>query len=208
MENNLSIYEKTYQNYLGQLREIDFNSISEKLEIKVEANEAIIPLFGKPHRISVTGIVDPSGKQPSFDVCVILCKYILLCPHRTPKENEWVSFRGLKDSGPLINYFTNDVEQAISSHFEGHLKDLKQTSKFLGGYPPDLEVAYDLAMQFGALPKVPVVLLFNDTDDEFPVKCSVLFEKRAEKYIDAECIAIVGRLLFNNLKKQDQPPLP
>lgn len=202
MENNLSIYEKTYRNYLDQLREIDFDSINEKLGIKVETSEVIIPLFGKPYRVSSTGIKDASGQQPSFDICVILCKYILLCPHITPEENEWVTFRGLKDSGPLINYFANDVERAISSHFEGKLKALEEASRSLGGYPPDLEVAYSLVMQFNALPRVPVVLLFNDADDEFPAKCSVLFEKRAEKYIDAECIAISGRLLFTFLKKK------
>ncbi len=65
----------------------------------------------------------------------------------------------------------------------------------------NIEVNYDLSMQFDALPRVPVMLLFNDADDEFPAKSSVLFERRAEKYLDAECLAMVGRLLFTYLKK-------
>jgi hypothetical protein len=43
-------------------------------------------------------------------------------------------------------------------------------------------------------------MLYNDTDDEFAAKCSVLFERRAEAYLDAECLAMVGRLLFTSLK--------
>jgi hypothetical protein len=55
-------------------------------------------------------------------------------------------------------------------------------------------------MQFNALPKIPVLMLFNDTDDEFPAQCAVLFERRAEKYLDMECLAMVGMLLFEYLK--------
>jgi hypothetical protein len=57
-------------------------------------------------------------------------------------------------------------------------------------------------MQFDALPKVPLLLLFNDQDDEFPAQCGVLFEKRTEKFIDMECLAMVGMLFFEYLKKE------
>ena len=71
----------------------------------------------------------------------------------------------------------------------------------LGGYPPALEVQYDFAMQFDALPMIPLILLFNDLDEEFPATCSMLFQSRIEKYLDAECIAMLGRQLFFQLKK-------
>jgi hypothetical protein len=55
-------------------------------------------------------------------------------------------------------------------------------------------------MQFNALPKIPVLLLFNDADEEFPAQCAVLFERRAENFLDMECLAMVGMLLFEYLK--------
>jgi hypothetical protein len=45
-----------------------------------------------------------------------------------------------------------------------------------------------------------MLLLFNDKDDEFPAQCSVLFEKRAEKFLDMECLAMVGMHFFEYLK--------
>jgi hypothetical protein len=201
MQTEETVFEKTYQNYLEQLREISFESIAHHLGAKIEGKRLKIPLFIKEHTVSVEGIADASGKKPAHDICVILCKYILRCPHTTPKEHQWVSFRNFKDSGPLINYFTNDVERAIGSYFSGRLNDLKKASNMLGGYPADLEVKYDLAVQFDALPKIPVMMLYNDVDEEFSAKCSVLFESRAEKYLDAECIAMVGWQLSNHLKK-------
>ena len=199
-----TVFERTYEDYLAQVSGIDFNSVKQKLGVEAERNEAIIPLFGKPHKVSENGITDPSGKQPTLDICVILCKYLLLCPDVFPKEKEWVSFRGLKDSGPLTSYFANDVERAIAAHFNGRLGDMKNACRTLKGYSPDIEVSYDLSMQFDALPQVPVVMLFNDADDEFPARSSVLFERRAENYLDPECLAMLGRCLFTYLKKAVQ----
>jgi hypothetical protein len=196
-----SVYEKTYRHYIARIAGIDLESIDRKLGVEVEGNEIIIPLFGKSYRASGSGITDPSGKRPSLDICVICCKYLLMCPDVYPVKKEWVSYRGLKDSGPLTVYFANDVERAISGLFSGRIENLRQAGENLRGYPPDIEVSYDLSMQFDALPKVPVILLFNDKDDEFPAKSSVLFERRAEDYLDPECLAMVGRLLFTYLKK-------
>ena len=195
------VFEKTYKDYIAQVAGINFESIAQKLGVHAEGNDVTIPLFGKPHKVSETGITDPSGNQPSLGICVICCKYLLMCPDIYPIEKEWVSFRGLKDSGPLTVYFANDVERAISGYFAGRLNDMKEACKRLGGYSPGMEVNYDLSMQFDALPEVPVILFFNDADEEFPAKSSVLFEKRSEDYLDPECLAMVGRLLFTYLKK-------
>jgi hypothetical protein len=47
---------------------------------------------------------------------------------------------------------------------------------------------------------VPLLLLFDDVDEEFPAQCKVLFERRSEHYLDPECLAIIGRLLNGFLK--------
>lgn len=195
------VFEKTYQDYLKQIAAIDPTSIEQILGVRVEGREITIPLFGIPHKVSEKWIADPSGRQPSLDICVILCRYILLCPGVEPKAQEWVSFRDFKDSGPLTVFFLNDVERAIANCLTGNLDNMKKAGKTLGGYRPGIDVTYDLAMQFDALPKVPLFLLFNDADEEFPAKSSVLFERRAESYLDPECLAMLGRLLFTSLKK-------
>jgi len=201
MKSKAAVFKTTYTDYIAQVAGIDLRSIEQKLGVRIEGNDVIIPLFGKPYKITKNDIAAPSEKRPSLDICVILCKYLLLCPDVYPREKEWVSFRDLKDTGPLTTYFANDVAGAITSYFVGKLDGLKEAGKNIGGYPPDFEVAYDLFMQFDALPRVPVILLFNDADDEFPAQSSVLFERRAEKYLDPECLAMAGRLLFTCLKE-------
>lgn len=77
----------------------------------------------------------------------------------------------------------------------------------LGGYQPLIKLSYELSVQFNPLPKVPLLLLYNDADDEFPANCSILFERRAEKYLDAECLAILGMLLSVYLRKRIEKEL-
>ena len=201
METEETVFEKNYKDYLAQIENISLKSIALNLGGKVQGCVIEIPLFGENYEVSSAGIIGPAGKTPTYDICVILSKYLLLCPDEPPKQDEWVSFRDLKDSGPLINYFSNDVENSIAAYFKGKLDGLRKASKALSGYPPDLDVRYDIAMQFDALPRIPVIIFFNDADEEFSEKCSVLFEKRAERYLDAECIAMLGREFFRHLKR-------
>jgi hypothetical protein len=204
MEGEETVFDRNYEDYLAQLENIPVESIAPNLGGKVENGVIRIPLFGINYDVSVSGITDPYGNKPTYDVCVVLSKYLLLCPEAPQKCAEWVSFRDFKNSGPLTNYFNNDVERSIASYFKGDIEGLKKSGKSISGYRPNLDVNYDFTMQFDALPKIPVILLFNDADEEFSAKCSVLFERRAEKYLYAECIAMLGWQLFNHLRKADK----
>lgn len=201
MTTKSSVFMETYQNYLHQIAEIDLDSRSEKLGGRVEENQMIISFFGEPYRISGRGIKDPSGNQPVMGISVVFCKYLLLCPEIPSLDTEWVSYRDFKDAAPLAGSFSNHTEGAIAHNFSGRLDELERACKKLGGRSPDLDLSYQLIRKLYPLPKVPVLLLFDDADEEFPAQCKVLFERRAEQYLDPECLAILGRLLFDALNK-------
>jgi len=196
------VYEQTYKDYLNRIAELDFSFIADTLGIKVVGDEAVVPFFGKRYRVSKKAITDPDGKQPHLSICVILCKYLLMCPLIEPLGGNWMAFKDFKDAAPLVNAFSNTVAGPMAETFSGRVPELEKCGKKMGGYPPGEEFPYDLCMQFDALPKVPLLLLFNDMDDEFPAQCGVLFEKRTEKFIDMECLAMVAMLFFEYLKKE------
>lgn len=204
MAEKSAVFEQTYEDYLTQIAELDFNFIAPTLGAQIDGNDIIIPFFGKPCRISPHGIADSSGKKPHLSICVILCKYLLMCPLIEPLGGNWMAFKDFKDAAPLIQAFSNTVTRPIAEIFSGRLSELAESSQKLGGYPPVEEFPYDLCIQFDALPKVPLLLLFNDRDDEFPAQCGVLFEKRTEKFIDMECLAMVGMLLGEYLKQANR----
>ena len=202
MAEKSKIFEQTYEDYLSQIAGLDFNFIADTLGVKVDGDDVIIPFFGKRYRVSKKAITDPDGKQPQLSICVILCKYLLMCPLIEPLGGNWMAFKDFKDAAPLVNAFSNTVAGPMAETFSGRVPELEKCGKKMGGYPPGEEFPYDLCMQFDALPKVPLLLLFNDMDDEFPAQCGVLFEKRTEKFIDMECLAMVAMLFFEYLKKE------
>ncbi len=200
MNEKSSVFEETYANYLARIADLDFIKIAERLGAEMAGDQLMIPFFGLPHRISNQGISDPSGKRPGFSVCVVLFKYLLLCPDHDPIEWDWASFKDFRDAAPFAGSFVNYTEIPLAEHFAGDLARLEAAARALDGQPPDVAFPYDLCLQFPALPKVPLLMLFNDADVEFAARCAVLFERRAETYLDMECLAMVGMQLFELLK--------
>jgi hypothetical protein len=194
------VFEETYRNYLGQVAKIDLKAIAQKLGVQIKGDELIVPLFNRTYSVSSSAVVDLSGEKPPLEACVVLCKYLLLCPETIPAEETWVCYRDLKDAGPLTVFFANNVEQAIADHFACGIDPLEKACRNLGGFSIKNKYPYDLCVRIVALPRVPLLMLYNDTDEEFPAKCSVLFERRSEKYLDCECLAILGALFVANLK--------
>jgi hypothetical protein len=201
MNEKSSVFEETYANYLVQIGRLDFKKIADRLGAEMVGEELIIPVFGKPLRVSAAGITRPSGGRPNFSVCVILFKYLLLCPDHDPVGKDWVSFKDFRDSAPFAGAFFNYTEVPLAKYFSGRLNDLDAACRGIQGHPPAATFSYDLCMQFDALPKIPVLLLYNDADEEFAAQCAVLFERRAENFLDMECLAMVGMLLFEWLKR-------
>ena len=205
MAEKSEVFEQTYEAYLSQIAGLDFPFIADTVGVKVEGDHVVIPFFGKPYRVSTKAITDPSGKQPHLSICVILCKYLLMCPLIKPLGGNWMAFKDFKDAAPLVQAFSNTVTRPIAEAFSGRVSELEKSGKKMAGYTPGEEFPYDLCMQFDALPKIPLLLLFNDRDDEFPAQCGVLFEKRTEKFIDMESLAMVGMLFFEYLKIESRP---
>ena len=202
-----SIYQKTYRDYLARISEMDFPRTAKMLGLLLEKEGLVIPLFRAPFRVTKKDISGPSSKQPSFEISVVLSKYLSLCPERTPEGDEWTAYRDFPDARPLTNFFANEVEKAIVLAYSGGVKQLEKAAKALGGRSPDIELSYTLSMKIMALPGIPLLLLFNEEDREFQATCSVLFERRADRYLDCESLAILGRLLFVFLQDSAQEPV-
>lgn len=204
MKNKSPVFEQHYEFYLGQIQNLSLVDIAENLGVKFADDGMTLPFLGKNYKISHEGILDQSGKRPSYAMCVLFFKYLLTSPKTIYSETPWSSYKDFLDAGPLIGFFSNDVEKTIVTYFTGKTRDLKKACESLGGKEEQMDIAYDLAMQLTALPKIPMLLLFNDADDEFPGRCSVLFRKNVENYLDMESVAILGDIYTKMLIAEDQ----
>ena len=195
------IFEKHYNDYIGRIAGIDPAKIAETLGIERTESGVIVRFFNKEYHVSGNGITDADGNRPDYGLCVILAKYLLLCPEIVHHDPEWVSFKDFKKDSHFtnVNFFASDTEQAVVKHFSGKIDALEQAGEQLGGIRYEGDMSYDLSMQFFALPRISLLLLMNDADEEFPAQCKVLFQKHAEYYLDPESLAMTGAALARRL---------
>ena len=197
-----TIFETHYKDYCRQIAELDLSSKKDILGIEIRDQKAVIPFFGEEYIVSGEGISDNSGNLPNYGICVILFKYLSLCPGTPIVNKEWSALKDFHKMSQFtnLNVFISDAERPIIEKFSGRIDSLVDACQKLGGRPNELSASYDVAIQVKALPKIDILLLFNDVDDEFPATCSILFQRQAEDYLDPESLIMVGIAFTNRLK--------
>ena len=195
MQKKAAVFEKTYRDYLERISGIDYLSRASILGTERWGNALVIPFYGKPYKVSPDGVTGTGGRKANFAICVVLCQYILQCPEVTPETGDWVTYREFRDAGPLVGYFATNTNKTIETEFAGKVTALEKAGESLGGMRFNDGSSYDVSIKFDFLPKIPVLLRFNDRDNEFPAQCSILFRQSAETYLDMECLAIGGTFL-------------
>ncbi len=187
---NSKIFDVTYNNYLSQLKDFDFSKKAEILGIQKRDRSFIFNFFNRQIAFDRNDFKDMTGKELTFAVKVVLCKYLLMCPKKiSESSNRLVTFREFANSGPLFSSFTANTNKIIETTFSGQLETLKMQCWKLGGTMMEAK-SYDLSVRFRALPMIPIILNFNDKDDLLPAKAGFLYHENAENYLDLECLSI------------------
>ncbi len=201
MTEKAPVFDKIMKDYLHQVALIEAKKeVGASLGITVMNDGYTIPFFNSRYTITTDSIIDADGKTASHAIAVILCKYLLLCPNLPSNDCSLVTYKDFKDATPYVGGFRNTAEQPIAGYFENCLPNLEKRCLELGGHPFDTEVSCQLAVKFQALPNVPVFLLFNDADEDFPAQAILLFQKNAASYLDMECLAMIGSTLAYRLQ--------
>jgi hypothetical protein len=199
------IFEKIIKDYLFQVASISTKEeIAASLGISILDDGYRIPFFSQPYSIKTDRIIDMDGKTATHAVSVILCKYLLLCPDQPSNDISLVTFKDFKDAAPYAGGFLNTAGQPIAQYFQNKLPELKKRCLDLGGIAFDTEVSCQLAFKFHSLPRLPIILLFNDADEDFPAQATLLFQKNAASYLDMECLAMIGGVLAYRLQQKER----
>jgi len=194
------VFKETYDHYLEKIRAAELSAVATPLGGEPAADGICIPLFGRPFMVTRSGVTDDRGRRARFDVCIVLFKYILMCPDSPPEIGEWTAYRDFKDSAPLVQYFAANAENAVAKAFSGKVDALRRAVESLRGRAPAEALCYDLALSFDALPRVTMLMLFNDAEPGFAARCSILFRRSTASYLDMECLGILGAQLAGYLK--------
>lgn len=198
------VFAENLSIYMERFGSVDVNHAAERLGGNVENGEVLVPFFGAPYRVGSKGVFSPDGERAAYTEAIVFYRLVLSAPLTDPAPSGWKAFRDFPDAAPLRQYYDISIEGAVASHFEGKPQELRLATERLGGETPDGDFSYDVTAEFRIFPTIPMLLLFNDRDEDFPASASILFRGSVEKYLDMESVAILAGLLMRRL--QNLPP--
>lgn len=195
----VSVFHQTYAKYINELSDVSMELIADNIGAQIHGDALIVCFFKRDYRVEKSGISACDGHEIPFSTKVVLCKYVLMAQTQNASTStQWVTYRDFKDSGPLLTYFNDNATKLLANHFDRNTALLRERVESLGGMPAPFE-GYDVSMKISILPKIPMIINYNSSDEEFPAVCSLLFNSNAEDFLDMECLAICGTLFAGKM---------
>jgi hypothetical protein len=190
------VFDEIKEDYLKQILanwdDIDLEALG-----LVRGKDGIeVPFYNRRYLVSPDGIKGGESHILGHMTYVTISQYLLGPAKKATGPVDWASFKEFPDGAPYGGGFQDVVERKLAQVFSGRLEELRKRCEELGGFQPEKDYSYDLVQCFQALPKVPVLLLFNDEEDMFPAQCSVLFQSDCAGYLDMESVVMVGTSLM------------
>jgi len=182
--------------------DVDPKKLAEFTGAKLQDNngeyEFEFPFWGNPVVLSSKDYIarDKESNQllPAIHQAMIL--YYFVTSKRSSPAGKWVSFSELSDaqfynaafqgytSKKLVQFFQNDIQGFIDRCLEMN----GEKTSFGGG-----------AFRFQILPRVALLAVYWEGDDEFPSSYKVLFEDIVDKHLPTDGCAILGSMLTGKL---------
>jgi len=186
------------QGLTSRLEGVDYARLADPLGAEFASGALLVSSFGHGYRVSEAGILDPEGQAPAPKHAIVLAYYVL-GGGAGALSGKWVAFRDFKEAAFFMPTFQEQVEQRIAREFQGKLDLLKSGSERLGGRNYPGLGAGDFCDLIPALPRVPLLLVFHDGDEEFPASATVLYDRHSTFYLNVECLGVLGAILADLL---------
>jgi uncharacterized Fe-S cluster-containing protein len=180
-------------------REMNFADMAAKANClfhKGDPEIISLEFLGNVHEISTEDIVALQGEQPSTWVKVFLYIYITRANGNRPQDR-WVAYRELPNTVSKSKSF-EDCAQELSDRFTGKTDKLVEAAKRLGGTKAEFGSA-DLVYRFKALPKVDLLLLYWEGNEEFGARAAMLLDGGVLDYLDQEAIVFMAEAFVKRL---------
>jgi len=162
-----------------------------------DRKSVILNYFNNKHYISLgSGEVTTKNKlQTSLNDATLILQYLKQCSGLPPRGN-WISFLELPEGIHHYVPFLNDACNPISQKFGQQPGQLLNITKQFGGRQTNLG---DLSIIVPAFPKLPLVLVLWEGDEEFPARATILFDSISPHHLTTAALWVLGCELTKKL---------
>lgn len=185
--------------------EYDQDILIRKFALNADENWIYLTYMNTPCRISrANGQIDEL-RESTWTECrnysTVMTIYDLLCYHQGPNApvlfHQWCTVGTFIVTG-VTN--TTAFTRKYASLFDGHTEELRAACERLGGIPETEKPRADVAFRIPVTPFFPVLLQFWESDDEFPPKLQLMWDRNANSFLHFETTFFLQGDLFERLK--------
>ena len=157
--------------------------------------ELRLPYFSDEICIGRSGIRKQNGEPLTRWEQVFIYNHMAQGGRAHPTGN-WKALQELPNTVSKIKSMHAHVEGPLAERFGGKTADLDAAAGKLGGQDKSGEnPTADAAWLFRPLPRIPVMLLFWDREEEFDAKVKLLFDETITEHLDIESILFLSERL-------------
>ena len=185
--------------------EYDQDILIRKFALNADENWIYLTYMNTPCRISrANGQIDElteSAWTECRNYSTVMTIYDLLCYHQGPNApvlfHQWCTVGTFIVTG-VTN--TTAFTRKYASLFDGHTEELRAACERLGGIPETGKPRADVAFRIPVTTFFPVLLQFWESDDEFPPKLQLMWDRNANSFLHFETTFFLQGDLFERLK--------
>lgn len=163
----------------------------------------ILPVWGQSVKLSFPEFiaVDQVSGDELPTITQALLAYYFHTADGTSLAGRWISFSELPDGRFYNQAFQGYSGQVIARTFKDDIEDLALAAETLPGADnPSLERCIgDRNFIFQALPRIPLLLVYWQGDEDFPSSYQLLFDAAIIHYLPTDVCAILGSTLTRKL---------
>jgi hypothetical protein len=160
-----------------------------------------LEMFSRPIRISYPEykVQDAaSGAELPTYLQAMLFYYLVTCDG-TPGSGQWIAFSELPDGRFYAQAYQGYTGHPLARAFGEDLAAFSQAAESCSG---ERRYAFgDVAYAFQALPRVALLVVLWQGDEDFPSTCQVLFDAAISHHLPTDACAILGSQLTRQLIK-------
>jgi hypothetical protein len=179
---------------------LPFAEIAAGLGASLRDGAMSIRCLGRDYRVAPDGSIDAPGTAgPVAPWMRILLLHYVRTRGDAPPVGRWVAFTELKAALMKSKSFAREAEEPLRELFDRDIAAAERALERLGA-TREAGTPAPVAWRLGALPRVPVLLLYWPAEEEFASKCKVLFDATADRYLDVESLTFLIEGLAKNIE--------
>ncbi|MCL5982289.1 MAG: DUF3786 domain-containing protein [Firmicutes bacterium] len=165
-----------------------------------EESSFVVPLLGQNYLVSYPeGLVtrQGTGEEAPLATAILLLHY-LSWSTGVPLSGSWISYKELQGGAVYIDPFSNRAVLPFVKNFGGRPREFARAAQLLGG---EKTSHGHLSYRIPSLPRVPLLYILWEGDEEFPPSGTILFDRHANEYLHTEDYAVLAGMTAGALVK-------